>query len=600
MPFYDALMQGGTILRLTVNEQSVDVNNNQSTLVWSLQLIKGSYSSWTSTPIGWSANIGGVGYSGAYTFDFRSESSHLIAQTTTVLNHDVNGDLHITVSGHTDYTGTSVGGPTDAVATFDGTHIARASSASFTNPMTIGQTYTITINRASTAYTHTVQWFFGNLSQTMAVNVATSVNWTPDPTLMQQIPNSTSGVGTIRIITYNGASQIGIRDFSVTLVAPATAVPSFTDITYSDSNSDVASKVGAFVKGMSQPAINIVGAAGYQGSTISSYKITMDGQTINGQSGTLGNALATAGSSPIVGTVTDSRGRTFSMTKTATVLDYAPPLIISSSTQRSDSSGTPSEEGTYVRVNINASASSLMVSGTEKNQLVYKISTRQRGGTVWTLQKTVTIASGVTFNGYDTISPYPLEQSFEILIEVSDKFNTSSIQSTIATGTIFMHWGNPGDGQGLGIGKFWETGRGAVDVLGQIYQNDGKMVFDTGDAAASSDITAGTATDKVLTPASFLTNKKAYADAVGIGATTAVHGTGTNVNISVTFPVGRFAVAPRVFGNSETSRITVAAAIATITTSGAVISLGNWSGGAASPYNFMWTARQMTPTSADG
>lgn len=59
-----------------------------------------------------------------------------------------------------------------------------------------------------------------------------------------------------------------------------------------------------------------------------------------------------------------------------------------------------------------------------------------------------------------------------------------------------MHWAE----DGLGIGKFWE--RGAVDIKGQAYQNDGNKILDETFFATSAETIAGVEDDLAVTPSS--------------------------------------------------------------------------------------------------
>jgi microcystin-dependent protein len=281
---------------------------------------------------------------------------------------------------------------------------------------------------------------------------------------MNQIPSATSGGITITTVTKSGATVIGSKVTVLTMTVPASIVPDFTTITSTEAVPDVDTKVGAFVQSLSKLALAITGATGAYGSTISSYKIEVNGQTINAASGTTPNPISASGSLTITGTITDSRGRTKVKTVTITVLAYNPPTLNSATAQRSLVSGTPNDDGTYIRVNLNAAVQSLLVSAVEKNALTYLISTRAHGTTSWTLKATQT-PGGVTFNSYYVITgPYPVEESFDVLVQVVDDFATSAVILTIATATIFQHW----DGSsGVGIGKYRENGM--LDVAGDVY-----------------------------------------------------------------------------------------------------------------------------------
>lgn len=71
---------------------------------------------------------------------------------------------------------------------------------------------------------------------------------------------------------------------------------------------------------------------------------------------------------------------------------------------------------------------------------------------------------------------------------------------------------------------------------------------------------------------------------------------GTGIN--VTFPAGRFTVAPLITLTTSHARVT--AAYQNKSTTGFRIDTGNWSSGNASAFTIDWTAVQVTPTNAAG
>lgn len=87
----------------------------------------------------------------------------------------------------------------------------------------------------------------------------------------------------------------------------------------------IADRFGGYVRTRSKLSVSIT-AAGAQGSSISAYRTSIDSVTYSGSSFTT-NALNTAGNLTMTVTVTDSRGRTASTTRTVTVLDYSPPSL---------------------------------------------------------------------------------------------------------------------------------------------------------------------------------------------------------------------------------------------------------------------------------
>ena len=479
MATYDGGLLSGYILRFDVWQAGQNIGGNFSTVSWQLKIVRGIGSGkWAGGPHNWSLNVGGHGASGSFgSYDFRNYSELILSQGNVDRGHNADGGLTISSSASFD-DNNSYGelGDGSASGSLQLTTIPRATTAVWAvgGNAVAGVAKVINLPRASASFTHTVDWYFGNQSGQIGTGLGTSVTWIPAMSMLTQIPSAVTGSGILRTTTYNGGTVIGTKDSGFSLDAPSSVVPTFTTVTASEATVGIAANIGGYVQGISKLALAITGAAGAYSSTISSYKIVVDAQTINAVSGTTPAALAFSGTVSIVGTITDSRGRTASKTVTVTVLPYAPPSIIALTAKRALVAGTLNDNGTYIRVDINATTRSLVVAAVEKNTLVYKISTRAYGTTIWTLKSTVT-PGGVAFNSYALVSPYPIEQSFDVLVEVTDDFATSAQQLTVATASIFQHW----DGAlGIGIGKYRQNGM--LDVLGQIFQNNGERVLGTG------------------------------------------------------------------------------------------------------------------------
>jgi hypothetical protein len=340
--------------------------------------------------------------------------------------------------------------------------IPRASTATFAGGATFdaGSTVTINTNRASGSFTHDITWAFGSQSGTIANGVADSVAWTPALTMLTQIPTATAGVGNITVVTKSGGSVIGTKTTAFTLRAAADIVPTISSLTVSDDNPTVASVVGQFVQGLSTLKAT-VNAAGIQGSTITASSFTMSGTTV-ASGGTV--RVSGSGSIPLTASTTDSRGRIGTWSGTITALAYANPLFNSVLVRRSSAAGVVDDNGTSLRVDLNCAVSSL-INGTERNNLTIKVYTRPYGTTAWTARNVIT-PGALAYNSNFVISGganYPIDQSFDVRVEITDKFNTAAAQTVVATSAVFMHWGKTG----VGMGKFNE--KGTLDVAGLIY-----------------------------------------------------------------------------------------------------------------------------------
>lgn len=104
---------------------------------------------------------------------------------------------------------------------------------------------------------------------------------------------------------------------------------------------------GIYVQNKSKAMLNISGAAGSYGSTVSAYSITGGGFSGTSSSLTTG-FLTTSGTVTFTAKVKDSRGR-WSAEKTVSisVVEYSPPSFTNYLTQRCNSSGTVTANGTY-------------------------------------------------------------------------------------------------------------------------------------------------------------------------------------------------------------------------------------------------------------
>jgi hypothetical protein len=497
-------------LRLVVTQQSQNTTNNSSRVWWDLYAVKtGNTTAWSNWPANWHVNIDGQNWNGTWTYNYSSQTEILIDSGWRDVYHNANGTKTITVAADAQDPQGNLGSASlsNSMAL---TTIPRMSVATYSaSAVDAGTSVRINTNRASTSFSHTARYEFGPNTGTIATGIIDFYDWTPPTSLLTAIPTLTQAYARIYLDTYSGGTLIGTTSSLLTIRVPASAVPTLSTVTATEATTGVAANVGAFVQGVSKLAVAASGAAGVYGSTISSYKITVDGQVVNASSGTTG-VIKSSGAMNVVGTVTDSRGRTASKTLAINVLAYAPPIARSVTFDRATSAGVvATDTGTSVRVSINATASSL-INTTQRNALVYKISSRIRGTTTWTLNKTVT-APSLTFNSFDVVSTFPLTSAYDFLVEVSDDFNKTSVQGSISTASVLMHWGD--QGEGVGIGKFWIAGRGSLDVLGQIYQNDGKAVIDTADVATASvagittlasdaEVLAATVTNKAVVPAS--------------------------------------------------------------------------------------------------
>lgn len=332
----------------------------------------------------------------------------------------------------------------------------------------MGKSVTINTPAVNNAYRHTLRYSFGSASGTIATGIASSVSWTLPVSLANQIPSATTGSGTIYCDTYSGSTLLGTKSVSITLTVPGSVVPSAG--TLSATLAEDTSGTGLYVKGMGKAKLTLSGASGAYGSRITSYTITGGGWTTTNSALTTGT-LASAGNITFTATVTDSRGRKASTTRTISVIDYTKPGVAVCDVYRCDADGNRKKAGTYFAVEINASYSA--ITGNILNITArYKKQSESSYGT----------AMNVTNNGKTVIGGGSIGASttYDVLVTVADKYNSLLIQRTLSTKSVLQSFKRSA---GAAIGKVaelanwldvaWDTRiRGNLQVDGTISSAD--------------------------------------------------------------------------------------------------------------------------------
>lgn len=434
----------GRSVKLSWSLSSQSVENNQSTLSWSITGA-GSASGWVMTG-GFKAIINGTTvYSTSTDTRIQLYNGTSVASGTTKITHNADGTKSFSLS-------IEAGVYTYAVSvTASGTHtldtIPRASTVSATNT-NLNSASTITITRASSSFTHTLTYSFGSTTGTIvSKTTSTSVSWTPALTLANQIPNAVSGTCTITCDTYNGSTKIGSKTCTLTLTVPASVKPTMTSVTATRVDGAVPAAWAIYVQNKSKATVKINGAAGAYGSTISSYSISGGGYSSTASSFTTG-FLTTSGTITFTAKVTDSRGRVSdAATVSISVVAYSAPSFTSYLSQRATSAGTVNDDGTYIRGLITYSYASCSSKNTVTRATYYKKSSSSS----WTnANKSFSSGTAFTFGG----GAISTESSYDVKYTITDAFTTVTIIDMVSTASVLMDF--KAGGKGIAIGKVSE------------------------------------------------------------------------------------------------------------------------------------------------
>ena len=325
--------------------------------------------------------------------------------------------------------------------------IPRASSVSCASSADVGGTLDISVSRASSSFTHNLSYSVGGASGTIANGVSTSFTWSIPASLANRIASSSSASCTITCSTYSGGTWIGSKSTSFTLNVPDTEAfrPSVSSLALSDPTG-YKDTYGAYIRGISRIRVQ-TSASGAYGSVITSYSVSVNGETGGSADYTSGPVSPTCPSSVTV-TVRDSRGRTASKTESGlTFLDYASPSISNLTAVRvSDSSGaTENDEGEYAKISF-----SYVFSGLGgKNSKSVSLASSTNTSSVYTDIETVEPSE---YTGtYTKVVPASADNAYTYRVILKDSLSSPTSYIDLSTAeTVFDVLS---DGTGIAFGK---------------------------------------------------------------------------------------------------------------------------------------------------
>lgn len=461
---------GAPYATLTVTQSSRNTENNYSTISYSLVLYR-PYNISSSASKSYSITINGTKVKSGTT-TIGGSGNKTIASGTTNVYHNADGtktlsfsfSLAIEVTWGGTWLGTaSANGSATLVA------IPRASEVSVSTQLgraPFGSALTITCNRASDSFTHTLSYRFEGATGTIATNVGTSYSWTPPWTLANQIPDSTQGSCVITCTTYSGSTVIGTDTTRFILYIPTNkASPSVDTVTITEASEGLAAKFGTYVRNKSTLAVNVAGS-GIYGSTIKSYSVEIGSVTYAGNSIT-SNVLTSSGTIDVIARVTDSRGKVGTKTTTISVTEYFAPTINSMQARRINTSGDESTEGTRLAVSMNFAIASV----NNKNDKTYALKYKKSTDSDFT-----TFSSGAASAVYNDTQKFisspeiSTDYAYIIRLEITDYFQTTVYDCEVSTGFTIMDFRSTG--KGMAIGKVSEKDKFEVamntDFTGQV------------------------------------------------------------------------------------------------------------------------------------
>lgn len=311
-----------------------------------------------------------------------------------------------------------------------------------------GGVSTVNITRYNSSYTHDVTWSFGSYSHT-ETGVGTSVSWTIPATWLNAIPNSATGTCTVTLVTKSGSTQVGqaaTAQFTIT----ANVVPSYTNIVYSYRGpAYTAGITNALIAGYSQMRVAVSGAAGAYGSSVARMEFikgtsTMATVNTSAASYTYDTPVLTAAeTTTFTVRITDTRGKYVQQTSQSfTIKAYAMPSFTAASVYRSNSSGSPADDGTYIKITATAAATPA-----ENSITSLQYATKETTSSSWSADANIPSSA---------VSGYSNTTSYDVRLTATDKLGNKAYKYyTVPTQAFTMDF--KVGGKGVAFGKVAET-----------------------------------------------------------------------------------------------------------------------------------------------
>ena len=338
------------------------------------------------------------------------------------------------------------------------TTIARASEPSISpSTFNIGDTVTINTNRKSSSFTHKITLTFGSYSYVVGTSVGASVSLNTSniaSNLYAQIPNATSGSGTISCQTFNGSTSIGTKTCTFTAKAvEANVKPTFSDFAYADTNSTITAITGNnqyLVQGKSSLRVTISSAnkaVARSSATMSSYNASISGlsATANYSSSDLNINFSSSafqtGNQTLSVKAIDSRGYGTTVSKTVPVLAYASPVINASATRQNNFENTTTLKvsGTYSPLTINNTAKNTVTTVEYR----YKSQSTSTWGS-WTAMTGLSVTAAGAYTTTDKVLNLDNTQAYDFEIRTTDRIGTSTTSLVVSVGIPIMRIGTDG------------------------------------------------------------------------------------------------------------------------------------------------------------
>lgn len=447
----------GRSLTFSWNRTSSNIANNTSTIAWS---VTGSGDSGYVTCGDIDVVINGTTvYNSAPSDRVDVWLGGVVASGTTTISHNADGSKSFSASVNAaiyNYAQNCSGSGTWALDTIPrASNIDKVANTSGKTISTLntGNDVRVYFTPKSTAFKYRVTVSMnGNSVQNNASGV--SVSSTSQQYYQVNIPhtwlsNKESGTLACKLETLNGTSVIGTDNWSISMVVPASVVPTIGAVSSAPVNSNATiNGWNIYVANYSKARITC-SASGNSGSTISRFQISGDTTaTVNGTSLSYDINLTSSGTKTFTVKAIDSRGRsTGNKSITINVASYSTPTIQSFNVVRCDSNGNINAEGTSAKLSF-VGYYSAIGNNTATVNFAYKLAS---ASTFSSLTNSAT-GSGGSVNGNIISSTFAIANDYDLKIILKDSLG-NAVERTVRLASVTRTLNVAKYGNGVAVGK---------------------------------------------------------------------------------------------------------------------------------------------------
>lgn len=479
MPTYETGYASYLKLIIRITEDQVNIERNTSRVNVVLQLKSSSSTRvWDNNNQNRKITIDGAENNGSFRYDISNYGTATIGSFSREVAHNADGRKTISIAVNL----SGSGGSSNFSTYLKLADIPRASKPTVSpSAVEVGQTARVEFNRAHQDLRHDLYFIFGRKTVTIGSKIVPAyADFTPTADLLNEIPDATSGWGTLRLDTFSGSTKTGEQTVKLTIKVPDNANyrPTASQPVVKEANPTIlASGITSFVSGKSILDIQSnVSARGGASIRRVQFRIgsTEHEASLNGGVARLTLPLdkTIVGNRDVKMIVTDSRGRrTESSVTTFTALAYK-SLDVSINVYR--------DEADSSKIIVESYAENTPLNGA--NKLTMKVFIWERGtnkpSTPFKIQETFGANINWTKSTWlnQSGNNFPSTSSYNIQVEVSDTITTrpiialESVGSTKVLFTAYKDWG-------ASIGKMYDKAVAGTFQVGGLMTVDGTMVL---------------------------------------------------------------------------------------------------------------------------